>query len=58
MNREHELLAAAIEKANDNKPNIKKDPYYPLYHVASPVGLINDPNGWIQWKGTYHLFFQ
>ncbi|GAA0286742.1 beta-fructofuranosidase [Gracilibacillus halotolerans] len=58
MNREHELLTAAIEKANENKSNIKKDPYYPLYHVASPVGLINDPNGWIQWKGTYHLFFQ
>lgn len=58
MNREQELLVAAEEKKKQNAVNIAKDPFYPLYHIASPVGLINDPNGWIHWKGTYHLFFQ
>lgn len=23
-----------------------------------PVGLLNDPNGVIYWKGSYHVFFQ
>ena len=23
-----------------------------------PVGLMNDPNGLIYWKGTYHVFYQ
>ncbi|SIS69646.1 glycoside hydrolase family 32 protein [Salimicrobium salexigens] len=37
---------------------VKQDPYYPAYHIAPPVGLLNDPNGFIHWNGTYHLFYQ
>ena len=32
--------------------------WYPLYHVAAPVGWINDPNGFCTYKGQYHLFYQ
>ena len=32
--------------------------YYPKYHVASPGGWINDPNGFCYYKGEYHLFYQ
>ena len=31
---------------------------YPLFHVAPPVGRLNDPNGLIEVGGTYHAFFQ
>lgn len=34
------------------------DPYRPLYHLSTPEGLMNDPNGFCFWKGNYHLFYQ
>jgi beta-fructofuranosidase len=30
----------------------------PDFHVSSPVGWMNDPNGWSLYQGEYHLFFQ
>ena len=30
----------------------------PLYHFLPPANWMNDPNGLIQWKGLYHLFYQ
>lgn len=29
-----------------------------LFHVCSPTGWINDPNGFSEYQGEYHLFFQ
>ena len=34
------------------------DPHRPRYHFLPPDGWTNDPNGVIQWEGTYHLFYQ
>ncbi len=34
------------------------DPQRPQYHFLPPSGWMNDPNGLIQWQGTYHLFYQ
>ncbi len=34
------------------------DPYRPRYHFVAPANWLNDPNGCIQWQGTYHLFYQ
>ncbi len=30
----------------------------PRYHFLPPSNWMNDPNGLIQWKGQYHLFYQ
>ena len=34
------------------------DPHRPRFHVVSPAGWLNDPNGLTQWRGRYHLFYQ
>lgn len=30
----------------------------PVYHMSSPVGWMNDPNGFSVYQNEYHLFFQ
>lgn len=47
------LAAAAIEGST-----AMADPDYPVFHVAPPVGRLNDPNGLIRDGGTYHAFYQ
>ena len=34
------------------------DPQRPIYHFMPRRNWLNDPNGLIQWQGTYHLFYQ
>lgn len=34
------------------------DPDYPRYHLAPPVGRLNDPNGLIVRDGVHHAFYQ
>ena len=34
------------------------DPLRPHYHFLPPANWLNDPNGFIQWQGRYHLFYQ
>lgn len=30
----------------------------PRYHFLPPTNWMNDPNGLIQWRGRYHMFYQ
>ena len=37
----------------DSKPFLRTK-----YHFEVPCGWCNDPNGFIYWNGSYHLFYQ
>ena len=34
------------------------DPDRPRSHFLPPSNWLNDPNGLIQWRGVYHMFYQ
>ncbi|MFN8479321.1 MAG: glycoside hydrolase family 32 protein [Kouleothrix sp.] len=42
----------------DREEPVASDPLRPRYHFLPPANWLNDPNGLIQWNGTYHLFYQ
>jgi beta-fructofuranosidase len=42
---------------NDNL-NIVDRKYQPTYHAVSPIGWVNDPNGFSYYNDKIHLFFQ
>ena len=37
---------------------MKKAFHRPIYHFLPPANWMNDPNGLIQFEGTYHIFYQ
>ncbi len=40
------------------RQTVSTDLHRPRYHFLPPSNWMNDPNGVIQWKGRYHLFYQ
>ena len=40
------------------RKELEDDPHRPHYHFLPPANWMNDPNGLIQWKGQYQLFYQ
>ncbi|MBU9811396.1 sucrose-6-phosphate hydrolase [Rahnella sp. SL6] len=52
------LLKKALHSVVAGQVNAAADPYRPGWHLAPPVGLLNDPNGFIQHNGRFHLFYQ
>ncbi|MBB5324067.1 beta-fructofuranosidase [Anoxybacillus tepidamans] len=53
--RQIQLAQMEIEKY---RSIVEADPYRLSYHLMPPVGLMNDPNGFIHWNGAYHVFYQ
>ncbi|WP_043930261.1 glycoside hydrolase family 32 protein [Bacillus sp. EB01] len=52
------LIKEAYNTVDNYKNKVRQDPYRLNYHLMPPVGLLNDPNGLIQFKGVYHVFYQ
>ncbi len=40
------------------RERLQADPHRPGYHFLPPANWMSDPNGLIQWRGEYHLFYQ
>ncbi len=51
-----DFLAFALNA--ERRSHACEDADYPQFHVAPPVGRLNDPNGLIKVGDTYHAFFQ
>ncbi|RJX71016.1 sucrose-6-phosphate hydrolase [Vibrio sinensis] len=54
-------MNSLLNQANEilNQVNASStDHLRPKFHITPPSGLLNDPNGFIEFDGQYHLFFQ
>lgn len=47
-----------LRRFAESRRKLSEDRYRPLYHFASPVSKMNDPNGLCFWQGRWHLFYQ
>lgn len=46
------------EQALKDRKALAGDPQRPVYHFLPPKNWMNDPNGLIEFKGVYHMFYQ
>lgn len=58
LNKDKQLRQEVAEEIEKHRNLVKQDPYRLHYHLMPPVGLLNDPNGFIQMNGKYHLYYQ
>lgn len=59
INTQHFEVSDLITNANEYMKNYPvSDELRGTYHLMAPVGWINDPNGFSEFNGDYHLFYQ
>ncbi len=52
-----EMLEKARKYEREESAKIEKE-NRPVFHFSNPVGWMNDPNGFSEYQGEHHLFFQ
>jgi fructan beta-fructosidase len=52
------LLISSVAFAQNNVKGTYREQYRPQIHFSPPAHWMNDPNGLVYYKGTYHLFYQ
>ncbi|SFL87429.1 glycoside hydrolase family 32 protein [Salibacterium qingdaonense] len=57
MSDEHAMRQDVEKMLNQNR-GARTGPFRQQFHLMPPVGLMNDPNGLVQWQGVYHVFYQ
>ncbi|AXI08576.1 sucrose-6-phosphate hydrolase [Oceanobacillus zhaokaii] len=53
-----EILDRVNFLVEKHQPLVASDPYRLYYHLMPSVGLLNDPNGFVYYRGEYHIFYQ
>ncbi|WP_314688176.1 GH32 C-terminal domain-containing protein [uncultured Bifidobacterium sp.] len=56
--RNHESLLAKAEESIRTLAATRDDRWYPIFHIASNGGWINDPNGLCRYRERWHVFYQ
>jgi len=54
----HGVSIVTLTNAIEVRNQFASDFHRPRYHYLPPSNWMNDPNGLVQWKGKYHLFYQ
>jgi beta-fructofuranosidase len=51
-------IPGAFLQSETLRQRLAADPLRPQFHLLPAQNWMNDPNGPIYWKGSYHMFFQ
>lgn len=52
------MVASVLYSRTSRGERMATDRHRPEYHFLPPANWMNDPNGLIQYRGDYHLFYQ